>query len=59
MQTIYVSNKGDDANDGLTLQTPVHSWKRVMQLCRGNQAIFLVEGNETFVRLKEESNEKR
>jgi hypothetical protein len=40
MQAIYVSNKGDDSNDGLTLQTPIRSWWRLMQLCKGNQAMF-------------------
>jgi hypothetical protein len=35
MQTIYVSNHGDDKNDGLTPETPVHSWRRLMTLCKG------------------------
>ena len=54
MQTIYVSNKGDDKNDGLTTATPVHSWKRYMTLSRGNQELLLMEGEATFKRLKEE-----
>jgi hypothetical protein len=54
MQTIYVSNNGDDKNDGLTAQTPVHSWRRYMALSRGNHALHLMEGDATFKRLKEE-----
>ena len=34
MQTIYVSNKGEDKNNGLTLETPVLSWKRLQVLCK-------------------------
>ena len=47
MQTIYVSNKGDDKNNGLTSETPVLSWKRLQVLCKGNQAMFLMEGKGT------------
>jgi hypothetical protein len=28
LQTIYVSNHGNDAADGLTRETAVHSWAR-------------------------------
>jgi hypothetical protein len=28
MQTIFVSNRGDDINFGLTKLTPIRSWKR-------------------------------
>ena len=47
MQTIYVSNKGEDKNNGLTSETPVLSWKRLQVLCKGNQAMFLMEGKGT------------
>jgi hypothetical protein len=36
MQTIYVSNKGEDKNNGLTSETPVLSWKRLQVLCKGS-----------------------
>jgi hypothetical protein len=52
MQTIYVSNKGDDKNKGLTSETPVLSWKRLQVLCKGNQAMFLMEGKATLTRLR-------
>jgi hypothetical protein len=57
MQTIYVSNHGDDKNDGLTPETPVHSWRRLMTLCKGNQAMHLMEGDFTLLRLKTEIDE--
>ena len=57
MQTIYVSNHGDDKNDGLTPETPVHSWRRLMTLCKGNQAMHLMEGDFTLLRLKAEIDE--
>jgi hypothetical protein len=57
MQTIYVSNKGDDKNKGLTSETPVLSWKRLQVLCKGNQAMFLMEGKATLTRLRYELDE--
>jgi hypothetical protein len=32
MNTIYISDKGDDENDGLTREAAVHSWKRATKL---------------------------
>jgi hypothetical protein len=59
MHTIYVSNDGSDQNDGLSVKTPIHSWKRYMTLSRGNYALHLMEGDATFKRLKEESKAPR
>ena len=55
MQTIYVSNQGDDKNNGLTQEAAVRSWKRYMTLSRGNHELHLMEGDVTFQRLVEES----
>jgi hypothetical protein len=55
MQTIYVSNHGDDKNNGLTQESAVRSWKRYMTLSRGNHELHLMEGDVTFQRLVEES----
>jgi hypothetical protein len=57
MQTIFVSNRGDDINFGLTKLTPIRSWKRCKRLCRGRRAIFLMEGEATLMRIKDEINE--
>ena len=35
MPTIYISDRGDDKNDGLSLQTPVYSLKRAQKLQGG------------------------
>jgi hypothetical protein len=40
MQTIYVSNKGEDKNDGLTSESPVRSWKRLQVVCKGTKPCF-------------------
>jgi hypothetical protein len=50
---------GDDQNDGVTRATPVLSWKRLKELCKGGQAIFLLEGEPTLVRLKQEIDQKK
>ena len=54
MQTIYVSNKGDDKNDGLSRQAPVFSWERLCSLCTGDHEMFLMEGADTLTRLGRE-----
>jgi hypothetical protein len=41
MRKIYVSDRGDDKNDGLTSTTPVRSWQRLIELCEGNDEIIM------------------
>ena len=57
MQTIYISNHGDDTNDGITAETPVRSWERVVKLCRRAQAIYPMEA-DTLSRLTAEIERK-
>jgi hypothetical protein len=38
MRTVYVSNRGDDKNDG-TIDKPVYSWKRAKEVQGGNDNI--------------------
>jgi hypothetical protein len=54
MVLIYISNDGDDEYDGLTVATPVRSWKRVMELCDGNNEMVMMEGRSTIERLEDE-----
>jgi hypothetical protein len=58
MQRIYVSNDGDDRNDGLSDKTPVRSWRRVLMLCKGANEIHLMEDEATRIRLLKEIEEK-
>ena len=46
MTRIYISEAGDDRNDGLTRETAIHSWQRAVKLCDGN-----AETNLTSLRL--------
>jgi hypothetical protein len=59
MITIYVSNSGDDENDGLTRDKPVRSWWRVQTLSKGNSEMHLMGGDFTLIRLKAEIDEQR
>jgi hypothetical protein len=59
MITIYVSNSGDDENDGLTRDKLVRSWWRVQTLSKGNSEMHLMEGDFTLLRLKAEFDEQR
>ena len=38
-------------------QAPVRSWKRVKALCKGNNEMFLMDGDSTLMRLKREIDE--
>jgi hypothetical protein len=58
MITIYVSNRGDDENDGLTRDTPIRSWWRVQTLSKGDTEMHL-EGDFTLLRLKAEIDHHR
>ena len=39
MPTIYISNSGDDKNDGLSLKTPIYSLKQAQKLQGGKTII--------------------
>ena len=42
MRKIYVSDSGNDKDDGLTEKTPIRSWQRFIQLCEGNDEIIIM-----------------
>jgi hypothetical protein len=46
MTRIYVSDKGDDNNDGLTRETAVYSWERATKLCDGNSQMDISEASQ-------------
>ena len=50
MQQVYVSDKGDDKNDGHSLEAPIKSLKRLCVLWSGRELV-LMEGRETFNRI--------
>jgi hypothetical protein len=47
MRKIYVSDNGNDSNDGLTEKTPIRSWQRFIQLCEGNDEIIIMGDVDT------------
>jgi hypothetical protein len=47
MRKIYVSDNGNDKNDGLTDKTPIRSWQRFMDLCEGNDEIIIMGHADT------------
>ena len=53
MQQVCVSDKGDDKNDGLSLEAPIKSLNRLCVLWSGRELV-LMEGRETFNRLVDE-----
>ena len=42
MNRIYISDHGDDKNDGRTRETAIYSWKRAIKLCDGNAEAHLM-----------------
>ncbi len=59
MLTIYVSNSGDDENDGLSRDKPVRSWRRVQTLSDENAEMHLMEGDFTLLPLKAEIDDQQ
>jgi len=52
MPTIYISDSGDDKNDGLSLQTPIYSFKRAKELHGGFSALA-ADGVTDAIELRE------
>ena len=58
MPTIYISDKGDDKNDGLSLQTPIYSFKRAKELHGGRNDCSWHFGPRAWKRIQKELSEK-
>jgi hypothetical protein len=58
MNRIYISDHGDDKNDGRTRETAIYSWKRAIKLCDGNAEAHLMQGDATLQRLAQEIERK-
>jgi hypothetical protein len=54
MPTIYISDKGDDKNDGLSPQTAVYSLKRALKLQGGKNDHSMHFGPRAWRRIKKE-----
>jgi hypothetical protein len=55
MQRIFISDSGDDDNDGLTPLTRIRSWRQRLKLKTGNDEIIILGDSEkTIIRLSEE-----
>jgi hypothetical protein len=58
MATIYISETGNDANDGLSPETAIRSCRRALMLSRGDTRLHLM-GVRTLERLSKEIEEKK
>ena len=59
MTTIYISDSGDDKNDGLSLQTAIYSLKRAKELHGGRNDCSLHFGPRAWKRIKKELSNKK
>jgi hypothetical protein len=59
MTRIYISDAGDDRNDGLTRETAIYSWQRAVKLCDGNTETNLIQNDATLERLVGEIAKRR
>jgi hypothetical protein len=59
MTRIYISDFGDDRNDGLTRETAIYSWQQAVKLCDGNTETNLMQGDATLQRLVKEIAKRR
>ena len=58
MPTIYLSDRGDDKNDGLSLQTAVYSLKRAQKLQGGKNDYSWHFGPRAWERIDKEFADK-
>jgi hypothetical protein len=58
MPTIYISDSGDDKNDGLSLQTPIYSFKRAKELHGDRNDCSWHFGPRAWKRIQKELSEK-
>jgi hypothetical protein len=58
MPTIYISDSGDDKHDGLSLQTPIYSFKRAKELHGGRNDCSWHFGPRAWKRIQKELSEK-
>ena len=59
MPTIYVSDSGDDKNDGRSLQTPIYSLKRAQKLQGGRNNYSWHFGPRAWKRIQKELSDKK
>jgi hypothetical protein len=58
MPTIYISDSGDDKNDGLSLRTAIYSLERAEKLDGGMNDCSWLFGPRAWRRIKKELSEK-
>jgi hypothetical protein len=59
MPTIYISDSGDDKNDGLSLKTPIYSLKRAKKLQGGKNDYSWHFGPRAWKRIEKELADKK
>jgi hypothetical protein len=59
MPTIYISDSGDDKNDGMSLQTAVYSLRRAKKLQGGRNDYSWHFGPRAWKRIQEELSSKK
>jgi hypothetical protein len=50
MRSVYLSDSGDDKNDGLSEQTPIFSWKRYLAMKGDDDGIIIMGKPKTVLR---------
>ena len=59
MPTIYISDRGDDKNDGLSLERPIYSLERAMKLQGGRNDYGWHFGQRAWKRISEGAFRKK
>jgi hypothetical protein len=59
MPTIYISDSGDDKNDGLSLKTAIYSLKRAKELPAGGNDYSWHFGPRAWKRIQKELSDKK
>ena len=59
MPTIYISDSGDDKNDGLSLKTAIYSLKRAKEVHGGRNDFSWHFGPRAWKRVQKELSDKK
>ncbi|HSD92051.1 MAG TPA: hypothetical protein VLB11_03395 [Methyloceanibacter sp.] len=59
MPTIYISDSGDDKNDGLSLMTAIYSLKRAKKIQSGRNNYSWHFGPRAWERIRKELSDKK
>ena len=54
MKLVYITEAGDDTNDGMSVEKVVYSWERALKIKRGDNSIQIFVAADAMERVLDE-----